>query len=154
MRQCRWLEFLSDYNCEIRYHPGKANVVADALSRKEREPLRVPALVMTIGLDLPKQILEAQTEARKPENLKTKDVRGQELLDKMYQDMKKLYWWPNMKADIATYILIKFLEVTTEGLGYKLGYEHCLSSGDGQTKREDYSNSRGYATRLRDRLWK
>ncbi|GJX28528.1 hypothetical protein Tco_0236607 [Tanacetum coccineum] len=77
MRQRRWLELLSDYDCEIRYHPGKANVVADALSRKERnKPLRVRALVMTIGLDLPKQILEAQTEARKPENLKSEDVGG------------------------------------------------------------------------------
>ncbi|GJT69147.1 reverse transcriptase domain-containing protein [Tanacetum coccineum] len=65
-RKRRWLELLSDYDCEIRYHPGKANVVADALSRKERsKPLRVRALVMTIGLDLPKQILNAQTEARK-----------------------------------------------------------------------------------------
>ncbi|GKE58359.1 hypothetical protein Tco_1497544 [Tanacetum coccineum] len=74
MRQCRWLELLSDYDYEIRYRPGKANVVADALSRKEREPLRVRALVMTIGLDLPKRILKAQTEARKPENIKKEDV--------------------------------------------------------------------------------
>ncbi|GKG15804.1 putative reverse transcriptase domain-containing protein [Tanacetum coccineum] len=60
MRQRHWLELLSDYDCDIRYHPGKANIVDDALSYKERiEPLWVRALVMTIGLDLPKQILEA-----------------------------------------------------------------------------------------------
>nr|GEY22617.1 putative reverse transcriptase domain-containing protein [Tanacetum cinerariifolium] len=152
MRQRRWLELLSDYNCDIRYHLGKANVVADTLSRKEQiKPLRVRALVMTIGLDLPKQILEAQIEALKPENLEDEDVGGmirkdipKEKLEprtdgtlclndkswlpcyddlrfvimhesykwkysihpsseKMYQDMKKLYWWPNMKANIATY---------------------------------------------------
>nr|GFA62333.1 putative reverse transcriptase domain-containing protein [Tanacetum cinerariifolium] len=159
MRQRRWLELLSDYDCEIRYHPGKANVMADALSMKERiNPLRVRALVMTIGLDLPKQILGAQTEARKPENLKKEDVGGMLIenskdpqkfrkeklepcndgtlclnnrswlpcygdlralimheahkskysvhpgFDKMYQDLKQLYWWPNMKADIASYV--------------------------------------------------
>ncbi|GJZ17633.1 putative reverse transcriptase domain-containing protein [Tanacetum coccineum] len=153
MRQRHWLELLSDYDCDIRYHLRKANVVADALSRKERvEPLRVRALVMTIGLDLPKRILEAQIEAQKPENLVNEDVGGmirkdipKEKLEpradgtlclhgrswlpcygdlrsvimheshkskysihpgseKMYQDMKKLYWWPNMKADIATYV--------------------------------------------------
>ncbi|GJU77943.1 putative reverse transcriptase domain-containing protein [Tanacetum coccineum] len=160
MRQRRWLELLSDYDCEIRYHPGKANVVADALSRKERiKPLRVRALVMTI-VDLSAEILEAQIEARKPENLKSEDVGGmlienskdpekprKEKLepradgtmclnnrswlprygdlralimheshkskysvhpgsDKMYQDMKQLYWvgWPNLKDDIATYV--------------------------------------------------
>nr|GEX46413.1 reverse transcriptase domain-containing protein [Tanacetum cinerariifolium] len=158
MRQRQWLELISDYDCEIRYHLGKANMVADALSRKEQEPLRVRALVMTISLDLPKQILNAQTEARKPKNIKNEDVGGmlvenaknteairdQKLepradgtqclndrswlpyygnlrtvimneshqskysvhtgFDKMYQDIKKLYWWPNMKADIATYV--------------------------------------------------
>ncbi|GJV55070.1 putative reverse transcriptase domain-containing protein, partial [Tanacetum coccineum] len=153
MRQRHWPELLSDYDCEIHYHPGKANVVVDALSRKERiEPLRVRALVMTIGLDLPKQILKAQIEALKPENLEKEDVGGmirkdipKERLEphadgtlylndrswlpcygdlrsvvmheshkskysihpgseKMYQDMKKLYWWPNIKADIATYV--------------------------------------------------
>nr|GEW25267.1 putative reverse transcriptase domain-containing protein [Tanacetum cinerariifolium] len=122
-------------------------------SRKEMiKPLRVRALVMTIGLNLPKQILEAQTEALKPENLTVEDVGGmlrQDLTkeklepradmtlylnnrswlprysnlrtlimhesqkskysihpgsDKMYQDLKQLYWWPNIKADIATYV--------------------------------------------------
>nr|GEV33891.1 putative reverse transcriptase domain-containing protein [Tanacetum cinerariifolium] len=99
---------------------GKANVVADALSMNERiKPLRVRALVMTIGLDLPKQILNAHTKAQKPENIKNEDVGRMTVImheshkskssihsgsDKMYQDMKKLYWWPNMKAGIATYV--------------------------------------------------
>ncbi|GJX25093.1 putative reverse transcriptase domain-containing protein [Tanacetum coccineum] len=153
MRKRHWLELLSDYDCDIRYHLRKANIVADALSRKEQiKPLRVRALVMTIGLDLPKKILKAQIEALKPENLEKEDVGGmirkyipKEKLEpradgtlclngrswlpcygdlrsvimheshkskysihpsseKMYQDMKKLYWWSNMKVDIATYV--------------------------------------------------
>ncbi|GJW68486.1 putative reverse transcriptase domain-containing protein [Tanacetum coccineum] len=57
LRQRRWIELLSDYDCEIRYHPGKANVVADSLSQKERDkPLRVRAFMMTVHNDLPKQI--------------------------------------------------------------------------------------------------
>ncbi|GKF90040.1 putative reverse transcriptase domain-containing protein, partial [Tanacetum coccineum] len=57
MRQRRWLELLENYDCEIRYHPGKANVVADALSQKERiKPLRVRSLVMTIHPKLSSQI--------------------------------------------------------------------------------------------------
>ncbi|GJX59806.1 hypothetical protein Tco_0291196 [Tanacetum coccineum] len=69
MRQCRWLELLTDYHCEIRYHPGKANVVADALSRIKS--LQVISLGMTIHPKFPSQILQAQNEALKEENLKT-----------------------------------------------------------------------------------
>nr|GFA19863.1 reverse transcriptase domain-containing protein [Tanacetum cinerariifolium] len=153
MRQRHWLELLGDCDCDIRYHPSKANVVANALSRKEwSRPLRVRVLVMTMGLNLPKEILEAQTEALKPGNLSTEDVGGMlkkdlpkekleprtdETLclnnrswvlcfgdlrtlimheshkskysihpgsDKMYQDLKQLYWWRNMKANIASYV--------------------------------------------------
>nr|GFB01994.1 hypothetical protein [Tanacetum cinerariifolium] len=98
MRQRRWLELLSDYDCDIRYHLGKAKVVADALSRKEREPpLRVRALVMTIRLDLPRQILNAQTEARKPENIKKEDLGG------LLVQLKISEWkWDNITMDFVT----------------------------------------------------
>ncbi|GJZ38351.1 putative reverse transcriptase domain-containing protein [Tanacetum coccineum] len=77
MRQCCWLELLADYDCEIRYHLGKANVVADALSRKEQiKPLRVRSLVITIHPNLPLQILKAQTEALNEENIKAENLRG------------------------------------------------------------------------------
>nr|GEZ42117.1 putative reverse transcriptase domain-containing protein [Tanacetum cinerariifolium] len=98
MRQCRWLELLSDYDGDTRYHPGKANVITDALSRKEREPpLRVRALVMTIGLDLPRQILNAQTEARKPENIKKEDV-GAKPMTKLTQNKVKFEWGDKQEA--------------------------------------------------------
>ncbi|GKC24973.1 putative reverse transcriptase domain-containing protein [Tanacetum coccineum] len=75
-----WRHYLygtNDYDCEIRYHPGKANVVADALSRKERlKPLTVRSLGMMIISPLPSQILEAQTEAVKEENVKNENLYG------------------------------------------------------------------------------
>ncbi|GJT19039.1 putative reverse transcriptase domain-containing protein [Tanacetum coccineum] len=158
LRQRRWIELLSDYDCEIRYHPGKGNVVADALSRKVRDkPLRVRALMMTVHNNLPKQICEAQKEAMKRKNVEAENLGRlikpifefrldgtryfgskvwlprygglRDLVmheshkskysihpgsDKMYQDLKPLYWWPNMKADILTmrnstlYIYIKY----------------------------------------------
>ncbi|GJW00318.1 putative reverse transcriptase domain-containing protein [Tanacetum coccineum] len=63
MRQRRWIELFSDYDCEIRYHPGKANVVADALSRKERvKPKRVKAINMILQSSIKDRILAAQKE--------------------------------------------------------------------------------------------
>ncbi|GKC78451.1 putative reverse transcriptase domain-containing protein, partial [Tanacetum coccineum] len=60
MRQRRWIKLFSDYDCEIRYHPRKANVVADALSRKERvKPRRVRAMSMTIQSSVKDKILAA-----------------------------------------------------------------------------------------------
>nr|GEU40175.1 putative reverse transcriptase domain-containing protein [Tanacetum cinerariifolium] len=75
MRQRHWIKLLNNYDCEIRYHPGKGNVVADALSQKDREPLRVRSLVLTVHTNLPEKILEAQTEAMKEENVKAENLR-------------------------------------------------------------------------------
>ncbi|GJX87555.1 reverse transcriptase domain-containing protein [Tanacetum coccineum] len=80
MRQRRWLELLADYDYKIRYHPGKANVIADALSRKriiksrQVKPLRVRSLVLTIHSSLPFQMLEAQNEALKEENVQDENL--------------------------------------------------------------------------------
>lgn len=76
MRHRRWVILLNDYECEIRYHPGKANVVADALSRKEYSGRRVKSLTMTIHSHMTTQIKEAQLEAMKPENVAGEALRG------------------------------------------------------------------------------
>nr|GFA56144.1 putative reverse transcriptase domain-containing protein [Tanacetum cinerariifolium] len=116
-------------------------------SRKDREPLKVRSLVMTVHTNLPEKIPEAQTEAMKEENVKAEKLgrllkpifeihsngircfKGRIWIplfggirdmimhesykskysihpgsDKMYQDLKKFYWWPNMKDDIATFV--------------------------------------------------
>nr|GEY35324.1 reverse transcriptase domain-containing protein [Tanacetum cinerariifolium] len=101
MRQRWWIKLLSDYDCEIRYHPDKANVVANALSQKEREPLRVRALVMIVHPNLPEQIRNAQSKAMKKE---CKGRKFGKTDQEDIRDLKQLYWWPNMKPDIATYV--------------------------------------------------
>ncbi|GJX25978.1 putative reverse transcriptase domain-containing protein [Tanacetum coccineum] len=147
MRQRRWIELLSDYECEIKYHPGKANVVADPLSRKERlKPRRVRAMSITIHSGLKTKILEAQGKASKDLKAPAEWLRGLEKhferrdddgiyffdhiwipsvggvrklimdeaqtsrysihpgADKMYYDLRNLYWWPGMKRDIVEYV--------------------------------------------------
>ncbi|GKE05723.1 hypothetical protein Tco_1397741 [Tanacetum coccineum] len=70
MHQRRWIELFSDYECEIRYHLGKANVMADALSKKERlKPRRVRAMAMTVQAGMREKIQVAQSEALKQENV-------------------------------------------------------------------------------------
>ncbi|GJS52887.1 putative reverse transcriptase domain-containing protein [Tanacetum coccineum] len=138
MRQKRWLELFSDYKCEIKYHPGKANVVV--------KPRRVRAMVVTIQSGVKGLILAAQGEAFKDENVIAKGLNGTDqqmekredgslhymdriwvLLvggvrtkimdeahkmrysvhpgaDKMYYDLRDMYWWPGMKKEIAIYV--------------------------------------------------
>ena len=167
MRQRRWLELNKDYDCSIHYHPGKANVVADALSRKERmnmltlprelseeierfelelcvcEKLEEICHAMTFQPELLEKIRKCQEEVISQENNQLigeeigtkKDEQGilrfssrilipqvtelkNEILQeahnskfsihpgstKMYQDLKKKFWWPNMKREIAEWV--------------------------------------------------
>ncbi|KAJ9560732.1 hypothetical protein OSB04_005892 [Centaurea solstitialis] len=78
MRQRRWLDVVKDYDCEILYHPGKANVVADALSRKtEHAPLRISHLKMAVTTSFVDLVLRAQEEASREENQNGERIRGQ-----------------------------------------------------------------------------
>ncbi|KAL8117783.1 hypothetical protein AgCh_015616 [Apium graveolens] len=167
MRQRRWLELIKDYDCLINYHPGKANVVADALSRKEKlnelsvpediykefqkweleirvcEPEEAKVYSMTFQPELLEKIKKCQKDVMDQdinhlvgEELCTqKDDQGilrfssriwippvtelkNEILQeahssrysihpgstKMYRDLKKNYWWPDMKREIAEWV--------------------------------------------------
>ncbi|KAL8127153.1 hypothetical protein AgCh_014175 [Apium graveolens] len=138
MRQRRWLELIKDYDCSINYHPGKANVVVDALSSKER----LNEIKVSDGLA--RKLEKLEIEVRVPEGLDNltgeevctqRDSKGMfrfssrisipnvtelknEVLreahnsrfsihlgsTKMYQDLKKNFWWPGMKKEIADWV--------------------------------------------------
>ncbi|GJX71775.1 putative reverse transcriptase domain-containing protein [Tanacetum coccineum] len=143
----RWIKLFSDYECKIRYYPGKANMMADALSRKERvKPRRVREMAMTIQSGLKETILAALSKAFKQENVLAERLHGLDQqrerkedeslyfmdriwvplvgdmrivilneahksrysvhhgADKMYHDLRDMYWWPGMKRDITIYV--------------------------------------------------
>ncbi|GKB16520.1 putative reverse transcriptase domain-containing protein [Tanacetum coccineum] len=133
MRQCRWIELFrielfSDYDCEIRYHLGKANVVADALSRKERiKPKRVRAMNMTIQLSIKDKILAAQNEASEAVNAPAKMLRG--LDEQMERRIDgALYYldriWVPLTGDVRTLIMDE-----THNSKYLVKAEHQRPSG-------------------------
>ncbi|GKB69895.1 putative reverse transcriptase domain-containing protein [Tanacetum coccineum] len=136
--------YLYGKKSEIRYHPSKANIVADALSRKERiKPKKVRAMNMTIQSSIKDKIIATQNEASKAVNAPTEMLRGLDKqmerrsdgtlyyldriwvplkggvrtlimdeayklkysvhpgADKMYYDLRHMYWWSGMKKDIA-----------------------------------------------------
>nr|GEY10141.1 putative reverse transcriptase domain-containing protein [Tanacetum cinerariifolium] len=115
MRQRRWLELLSDYDCDIRYHPRKI----EALKPEDLKKEDVGGMIRT---DITKERLEPHANGTLCLNGRSwlpcyGNLRSVILheshkskysihpgFEKMYQDVKKLYWWPNMKADIATYV--------------------------------------------------
>nr|GEW36960.1 putative reverse transcriptase domain-containing protein [Tanacetum cinerariifolium] len=147
-----WRNYLYDTKCVVfidhksLQHSRSEKVEHETTKMERSKPLRVRALVLTIGMNLLVQILNAQVEARKDENFITEDLCGmikkleqrtdgtlyligrswipcrgnlrESIMleshksnysihpgsDKMYEDLKKLYWWPNIKADIATYV--------------------------------------------------
>nr|GEU97371.1 putative reverse transcriptase domain-containing protein [Tanacetum cinerariifolium] len=115
MRQRRWLELLSDYDCDICYHPGKIEALKPENIKKED-------VGGMIRMDIPKERLEPRADGTLCLNGRSwrpcyGNLRSVIMYEshksnysiylgseKMYQDIKKLYWWPNMKADIATYV--------------------------------------------------
>ncbi|GJS49356.1 putative reverse transcriptase domain-containing protein [Tanacetum coccineum] len=158
MRQRRWLELLSDYDCDIRYHPSKANVVADALSRKERdEPLQKEDVGGMIRTDIPKERLEPRADG-------TLCLNGRSWLP-CYGNLRSVIMHESYKSKYSIHPgqgrTLKPTDYGTkpamtrcgnESFGYKSRYEYDIPSTNRRTEQEDHPDSRGHATCFADRL--
>nr|GEX74322.1 hypothetical protein [Tanacetum cinerariifolium] len=150
MRQQWWLKLLSDYGYEIRYHPGKANVILHAQSKARKEEIIInedllgiinklePRADGTLCLNnrswiLPFGDLRALIMHESHKSKYSIHPRS----DKMYQDLKKLYWWPNMKVEFATYVS-KCLMCTKKSLNKALGTRLDMSTTYHQQTDGDY----------------
>ncbi|KAD5317931.1 hypothetical protein E3N88_17877 [Mikania micrantha] len=116
MRQRRWVELIGDYDCAIKYHPGKANIRIT-----QQEALKAENLTLEAMRGMDKQMKEKDDGAYylmdriwTPRYGGLREVVMDEAhksrysvhpgSDKMYHDLKTTYWWPNMKSEIATYV--------------------------------------------------
>ncbi|GJR30652.1 putative reverse transcriptase domain-containing protein [Tanacetum coccineum] len=143
MRQRCWIELFSDYDCEIRYHPGKANVLDDALSRKERiKPRRVRAMNMTIHSSIKDKLLAAQNEASEVVNAPAEMLRG---LDEHMERRSNGAWyyldriWVLFMGDVRTLIMDEAHKSKYSSMQEALGTQLDMSTAyhpqtDGQSK--------------------
>ncbi|KAG8489207.1 hypothetical protein CXB51_017306 [Gossypium anomalum] len=132
LRQQRWIKLLKDYDCTIEYHPRKANVVVDALSRKAMFDLRAMFARLSLFDDggilvelqvRPTWVQEIKDKQSLDETLTTQfkqvedefeTVRTQEVHNslyamhpsstKMYRDLREVYWWPSLKREVTEFV--------------------------------------------------
>ncbi|KAH0632992.1 hypothetical protein KY284_035778 [Solanum tuberosum] len=176
--KCKWMKLLNDYDVTIQYHSGKANVVVDALSRKVIiRHLRERWMLASIEVRLTfiEEIEAKQLEDENLNELRKKTVSGkaQDMvleakeshgslyfihsdMTKMYRDLKRLYWWPGMKKDIAE-LVAKCQNCQQEmiAIDFVVGLPKTLGKfdfiwTDGQTVREDNSSVRGHVESMCD----
>nr|GEX84146.1 hypothetical protein [Tanacetum cinerariifolium] len=146
MRQRRWIELFCDYDCKIRYHPGKENVVADALSRKERvKSNRVRAMNMTLHSDRIWVPLKGDVRTLIMDEAHKSKYSVHTRADKMYYDLRDRYWWMGMKKDIAVVAMDFVTKLPRTSSGHDTIWvivDYLTKSGHFLPMREDFKMDR------------
>ncbi|GFY85491.1 hypothetical protein Acr_04g0002290 [Actinidia rufa] len=100
MRQRRWMEYMEDYDFDLQYHPGKANVVADALSRKSINTF----MSISIKPSIISRVIEAQQQDVEAKTICNRISRVHHGGMKMYHGLCRQFWWRRMKKDVALFV--------------------------------------------------